>query len=174
MDEKLFKSGETIEQFLDKTGDKKVEFLSILKECEATESASKFEDYPPNLRVVAIAEYWLPEDVLYNLPILLDIAKRATNWEVRIFLRDGEQELISNYLKDGIYHAIPVIIFYDENFNELGHWVERPKSASQVFHEETLKLHTKLWKENKDEWRKETRLELSMLLDSADLGGQKG
>ncbi len=105
-----------------------------------------------------IAEPW-SGDVLYNLPPLLRLAE-AAGWQVRIFHRDQYPELILPYRKDGLYHSIPVIIFYDQDFNELTHWIERPEQATRTIDEESLKLRRRLREEHKEEWRKATFDEL--------------
>jgi hypothetical protein len=33
---------------------------------------------------------------------------------------------------NGPYQSIPVFVFFDEDFNEIGHWIERPKSVTQL------------------------------------------
>jgi selenoprotein W-related protein len=35
-------------------------------------------------------------------------------------------------LKDGQYRSIPVFVFFDDNFRELGHWSERPERMSEL------------------------------------------
>jgi hypothetical protein len=111
--------------------------------------------------VLVIAEPW-SGDVLYNLPPLLKLAE-ADGWQVRIFRRDAYPDLIQPYLKDGLYRSIPVFVFYDADFNELAHWVERPAEATRVIDEESLKLRRRLRAEHEAEWRQETLKELNAL-----------
>jgi hypothetical protein len=67
--------------------------------------------------------------------------------------------LILPYRKDGLYHSIPVFVFYDKDFNELGHWIERPAIATQVTDDESLQLRRRLREEHKADWRKATMTE---------------
>jgi hypothetical protein len=103
---------------------------------------------------MVVAEPW-SGDVLYYLPVLINMAEKV-GWDVRIFRRDTYPDLILPYLKDGIYHSIPVFVFYDSNFNEIGHWIERPADATRVIDEESLNLRRRLREEYKAEWSKHT------------------
>lgn len=71
---------------------------------------------------------------------------------MRIFRRDQHPELILPNRKDGLYHSIPVVVFFDADFNEVGCWIERPLIAHQVIEEESLKLRRRLREEQKAEW----------------------
>lgn len=160
MDKQFFSKGESIEQFLGRFNpEAKAKFEQHLDENELDESQlAEFAELPDDVNVMVIAEPW-SGDVLYNLPTLIRFAE-AAGWDVRIFPRDSYPELIMPYRKDGLYHSIPVFVFYDKNFNELGHWIERPAIATQVIDDESLKLRRRLREENKDGWRKATQTEL--------------
>jgi thiol-disulfide isomerase/thioredoxin len=88
------------------------------------------------VNVLVIAEDWCG-DVLRYLPMLARMAEVATNWKVRIFYRDRNLDLAERWLKDGIHRAIPVIAFFDENWNELGYYQEKP---AQVYKEEAAAI----------------------------------
>ena len=83
------------------------------------------------LNVVAIAEDWCG-DVIANLPILGRLAQNTGKLNVRVFLRDQNLDLIDQYLKEGKYRSIPVFVFFDQSFNELGHFIERPASVTDL------------------------------------------
>lgn len=82
-----------------------------------------------------------------------------------IFYHDEHSELIEPYDKDGLYHFIPVIVFYSAGFHTLSTWVERPVRATAVIDEEMLKLCC-LWEEYKAEWRAEFLCEIAELVQS--------
>lgn len=111
-----------------------------------------------DLNVVVIAEPW-SGDVLYNLPPLLVLAE-LKGWNVRIFLRDDNRELIEDYKKDGIYLSIPVFVFYDDQFKEIDAWIERPAIATKMIDDESLRLRRQLREHHKTEWRAATYAEL--------------
>ena len=45
--------------------------------------------------------------------------------EMRIFLRDENPDLMDQFLKNGLYRSIPVIVFLDEHMNEIARFIER-------------------------------------------------
>jgi hypothetical protein len=48
---------------------------------------------------------------------------------------------MDQYLKEGKYKSIPAVVFLDEDFNELGRWIERPASVTKLRAEKTQALH---------------------------------
>ena len=90
-----------------------------------------FQRLPQPLNVVALAEDWCG-DVINNLPVLGRLAATSGKLNVRIFLRDQNLDLMDQYLKDGQFRSIPVFVFFDENFRELGHWIERPARIHEM------------------------------------------
>jgi len=167
LDAGFFSKGETVQEYVASLGDGRSRFEQLLAQSELNEDLlRRARELPAGLKVLVIAEPW-SGDVLYNLPPLIRLSE-AVGWEVRIFRRDQYPNLILPYRKDGLYHSIPVFIFYDQQFNELGHWVERPALATKVIDEESLKLRRRLRDEHKDEWRQETLKELVNLVKRQD------
>jgi hypothetical protein len=164
MDKPFFEQGETIEQFLKNMQSNQEKFADLLDECILTpEWKRALETLPADLKVVVIAEDW-SGDVLYNAPVLFRLAQEA-GWDVRLFRRDKYPDLIIPYRKDGLYHSIPVFVFYDADFSEVAHWIERPAVATQTIDDESLKLRRRLREDHKDEWRQETIKEILTLLE---------
>jgi len=89
-----------------------------------------FKSLPKPLRVLVLAEDWCG-DVIANLPILGRLDKEVPALDVRIFYRDQNLDLMERWLNQGKYQSIPVFVFFDENFRELGHWIERPASVTE-------------------------------------------
>jgi hypothetical protein len=89
-----------------------------------------FASLTPPLYTLVIAEDWCG-DVIANLPILGRLAEASGTIDIRVFLRDQNLDLIDQYLKEGKFRSIPVFVFFDHNFRELGHWIERPTSWTQ-------------------------------------------
>jgi len=94
------------------------------------ETVRTFKSLPKPLRVLALAEDWCG-DVVANLPILGRLAKEVPTLDVRIFYRDQNLDLMERWLNQGKYQSIPVFVFFDESFRELGHWIERPASVTE-------------------------------------------
>ena len=89
-----------------------------------------FKNLRSPLDVLVIGADWC-YDVLTNLPVLARLAQESGKLNLRIFERDENPDLRDQYL-NGPYQSIPVFVFFDENFNEIGHWIERPKSVTQL------------------------------------------
>jgi thioredoxin family protein len=94
------------------------------------ETVSTLKALSQRLRVLVLAEDWCG-DVVANLPILGRLAKEASTLDVRIFYRDQNLDLMERWLNQGKYQSIPVFVFFDEGFRELGHWIERPASVTE-------------------------------------------
>jgi selT/selW/selH-like putative selenoprotein len=95
------------------------------------EDLAYFVSLPQCLHVLVLAEDWCG-DVIANLPILGRLAVESGKLNLRVFLRDQNLDLIDQYLKEGQFRAIPVFVFFDADFNEIGHWIERPASVTDL------------------------------------------
>jgi len=90
-----------------------------------------FKGLPQPLNVVVLAEDWCG-DVIANLPVIGVLAKAVGTLDLRIFYRDQNPDLIERWLNQGKYQSIPVVAFFDQRFRELGHWIERPASVTEL------------------------------------------
>jgi hypothetical protein len=88
-----------------------------------------FSALPQVLDVLVLTEDWC-SDALANLPILARLATASGKLNLRIFLRDQNLDLSDQFLKDGMHRSIPVFAFFDDDFRELGRWIERPAVIS--------------------------------------------
>jgi hypothetical protein len=106
------------------------------------EDKEAFSRLPRTLNVMALAEDWCG-DVVANVPILGRIARESGKLNVRIHLRDQEPgaTIMSQYLNRGEFKSIPTFIFLDDNFNELGVWIERPDSVTRLREERRQALY---------------------------------
>jgi hypothetical protein len=103
-----------------------------------------FKKLPKPLKVLAIAEDWCG-DVIANLPILGRLAQESGKLDVRVVLRD-QSTLIDSYLNKGQFKSIPVFVFLDDDYNELGVFFERPESVTA----ERAKQRQQIFAENPD------------------------
>lgn len=165
MNKDFFYQGETIEEFLSNSNELSDKYRQHIIEVQFDDDLlAQLAEMSANLKVMVIAEPW-SGDVLYYFPVLILMAEQA-GWEVRIFRRDSYPELILPYRKEGLYHSIPVYVFYDAEFNEVANWIERPAEATRVIDDESLKLRRRLREEHKAEWRQEAIKELAELFRS--------
>lgn len=95
------------------------------------EQSAAFQTLPKPLNVLAIGEDWRG-DVIANFPVLAKLAEATGKLNVRIFLRDQREDLINQCLKQGQFTSIPVVVFFDDDFAELGHFIERPDSVTEL------------------------------------------
>ena len=95
------------------------------------EAVRAFRSLPRPLNVVVLAEDWCG-DVIANLPVLGRLAREVGTLSVRVFYRDQNDDLMERWLNQGKFKSIPVFAFFDEHFKELGHWIERPASVSEL------------------------------------------
>jgi hypothetical protein len=89
-----------------------------------------FANLPQPLNVLVLAEDWCG-DVINNLPILGRLAAESGKLNLRIFLRDQNADIMDQYLNQGQFRSIPVFAFFDEQFHELGRFIERPASVTE-------------------------------------------
>jgi selT/selW/selH-like putative selenoprotein len=90
-----------------------------------------FRQLSAPFHVLVLAEDWCG-DVINNLPVLGRMAEASGKLDVRVFLRDQHLDIMDQYLKEGQFRSIPVFVVFDPNFQELGHWIERPASVSKL------------------------------------------
>jgi hypothetical protein len=83
----------------------------------------------PKTNVLVLTEDWCG-DALANVPILGRLAKETGRFDLRVFLRDQNDDLMSQYM-NGEYKSIPVFAFFDDSFREIGRWIERPASVTE-------------------------------------------
>ena len=78
--------------------------------------------------VVMLAENWCG-DVHRNSPLISHVVDAIPGAELRVFLRDQNADLRDAFLNNG-YQSIPVVVFFDQNWNEIGRWLERAHAAT--------------------------------------------
>ncbi len=88
-----------------------------------------FKALPQTYQVLVLAEDWCG-DVINNLPVMGRIAADSGKFNLRIFLRDQNLDIMDQYLNQGQFRSIPVFVFFDDAFNEVGHFIERPASVT--------------------------------------------
>ncbi len=79
-------------------------------------------------KVLALGEDWCP-DVFRGLPVMARIAE-AAGMEMRIFPRDDNLDIMSEFLNHGESQSIPTFVFYTSEHRYIAHWIERPAKAN--------------------------------------------
>jgi hypothetical protein len=83
------------------------------------------------LKVLVITEDWCG-DALVGFPAVARLVEGAPDVEMRVFLRDANPDVMDQYLKRGLYRTIPVIVFFDEQMNELARYMERQDVVTEL------------------------------------------
>jgi hypothetical protein len=73
---------------------------------------------PGTWRLVALTEDWCG-DAVNTLPVVARFAE-AAGWDLRLLSRDDNPDLMDAHLTNGRSRSIPVVIVYDEHWNEVG------------------------------------------------------
>lgn len=79
---------------------------------------------------LVITEAWCG-DAANSLPIIVKLAQARKDINLRLMLRDSNSEVMNSYLANGA-KSIPLIVFLDDDFNELALWGPRPEPAQEI------------------------------------------
>lgn len=141
IDRARFATGLTYDQFKDQMtrNRDRVEANEARVQIDA-EDLEAFRTLNGPVHVLALAEDWCG-DVIANLPVLGKLARETGTLDVRVFLRDQNKDLMQKYLNQGKYESIPVFAFFDDAFNELGVFVERPSTVTERRAEQRKQIH---------------------------------
>jgi hypothetical protein len=132
VDRRRFEQGLTYEAFKARMTRNRERFEENERRVQiAPEHVAAFRQLEAPLHVLVLAEDWCG-DVIANLPVLGRLAQESGKLDLRIFLRDENDDLMERYLNQGKYKSIPVFVFFDERFREIGHWIERPASVTEL------------------------------------------
>ncbi len=131
-----FENGETFDTYRERilAGGGLTKDLLIASEtglANATIDTSAFAMLPSRLRVLVL-HFDACSDSADTLPILNRIAQETGKIEMRIIERDDNPDLRDSHLLRGKFAAVPVVIFVDDDFNEIGHFIERPDSITNL------------------------------------------
>jgi hypothetical protein len=105
------------------------------------EDLAAFKNLPEPMDVLVIGADWC-YDVITNLPVLVRVAKESGKLNLRVFERDQSPDVMAEYM-NGPYTSIPVFVFFDRSFNEIGHWIERPKAVTDTRDERRREIFAK-------------------------------
>ena len=127
-----FATGMTYKEYIGQIAVNKDRFEENYKNCElsAEDKAffSKVAKMPNGAaKVMVIGEAWCP-DVTRGMPAAARVAE-AGGLEMRVFPRDKNLDIQNEFLKEGKYQSIPVVVFFTKDQQELCRWIERPGLA---------------------------------------------
>lgn len=129
LDAQRFVTGLTWKDYVAQMGDTRARTEENAAKSVLTEEERRFFAGLSQVRyAMMLAENWCG-DVHRNSPFLAHVCQAMPGCELRVFLRDQNVDLSDCYLNNG-YRSIPVIAFFDRDWNEIGHWIERSHPAT--------------------------------------------
>jgi hypothetical protein len=91
--------------------------------------AQAVADYGGQLDITAMGEDWCGDAVVV-LPLVARLAAEVPGIDLRLFVRSANPDLKDAYAEHGIT-SIPVLSFFDADWRQVGHWVERSAAAQR-------------------------------------------
>jgi hypothetical protein len=129
LDAQRFATGLTWKDYLAQMGDTRARTEEYSQRAVLTAEERTFFSGLGQVRyALMLAENWCG-DVHRNAGLLAHIAEAMPNCELRVFFRDQNLDLTDTFLNNG-YRSIPVMVFFDGDWNEIGRWIERPSAAT--------------------------------------------
>jgi hypothetical protein len=130
MDAKRFATGLGWKDYMAQMGDTRARTEDNYQKSALTPEERQFFGGLPQIRhAVMLAENWCG-DVHRNSPLLAHVCEAMPNCELKVFFRDQNLDLTDLFLNNG-YRSIPVVVFFDKDWNEMGRWIERAHAATQ-------------------------------------------
>ena len=130
LDAQRFATGLTWKDYLAQMGDTQARTEHNYGKAVLTEEERQFFSGLGQVRyALMLAENWCG-DVHRNSPVLAHIVEAVPNCELRVFFRDQNLDLTDCFLNNG-YRSIPILVFFDKDWNEIARWIERPHAATQ-------------------------------------------
>ena len=138
--ETYFKQSRPIGQYIDDMTVNKENVLSIYESFKLPNDDQRLKQLQQSAysKVLVISEDWCG-DAMMNLPILKRISEEL-NWEVRVFHRDEDMDLIDQYLTNGTSRSIPIFIFLNDNYEQETVWGPRAQIV-QKFVDDVRSTH---------------------------------
>jgi hypothetical protein len=129
LDDARFSKGLTWKDYMAQMGDTQARTEANYAKSTLTEDEKKFFSGVTGVKyVMMLAENWCG-DVHRNSPLIAHVVDALPGAELRVFFRDQNADLRDTFLNNG-YQSIPVVVFFDKDWNEIGHWIERAHPAT--------------------------------------------
>jgi thioredoxin family protein len=129
LDAQRFATGFTWKDYVAQMGDTRARTEDNSAKAVLTDDERKFFNGISQVKYcMMLAENWCG-DVHRNSPLIAHICEAMPGCELRVFLRDQNPDLRDTFLNNG-YQSIPVVVFFDKDWNEVGRWLERSHAAT--------------------------------------------
>jgi hypothetical protein len=130
---KLFENGISYEEYIKKSENHRERMNdSWMASQKAVQRLSQEQISRMNerLHVLCISENWCI-DCANAVPVIAILADMAPNWDFRIVSRDAFRKEFETFYTTAGRKKIPVILFADEDGDEIMRWIERPTRSYQ-------------------------------------------
>ena len=125
MNQERFDRASTFEQYLEGVVKNRELWHGVFERVRLPEDlAAAAHAVSGDWHLVALSEDWCG-DAVNTLPVIARLADEA-GWDLRVLSRDENSDLMDGHLTNGRSRSIPIVIVYDENFDEVGWWGPRP------------------------------------------------
>jgi hypothetical protein len=129
LDTQRFSKGLTWKDYMAQMGDTRARTEDNYAKSALTPDEQKFFSSVQGVKhVLMLAENWCG-DVHRNSPLVAHIVEAIPGAELRVFLRDQNLDITDCFLNNG-FRSIPVVVFFDADWNEIGRWIERAHPAT--------------------------------------------
>jgi hypothetical protein len=129
LDAARFGKGLTWKEYVAQMGDTRARTEENYGKSGLTEEERRFFSGITQVRhVLMLAENWCG-DVHRNSPLVAHIVEAMPNCEMRVHFRDQNLDLTDCFLNNG-FRSIPIVVFFDQDWNEIGRWIERAHAAT--------------------------------------------
>jgi hypothetical protein len=129
LDAQRFSTGLTWKDYMAQMGDTRARTEDNYAKSTLTDDERKFFSTVTHAKyAVMLAENWCG-DVHRNSPLIAHVCEAIPGCELRVFFRDQVPDLRDAFLNNG-YQSIPVVVFFDQGWNEIGRWIERAHAAT--------------------------------------------
>ena len=149
LDDKRFATGLTWKDYMAQMGDTRARTEENYAKSALTPDERKFFETVNGVKyAIMLAENWCG-DVHRNSPLAAHVCEAIPGCDLRVFLRDQAPDLRDAFLNNG-YQSIPVVVFFDKDWNEVGRWIERAHAATTKAAQIRAKTLDTAPKDNKD------------------------
>lgn len=125
MDRRRFEAAPTFAQYLEDVERNRELWHAVYERARVPDDLIEAaRAIPGRWRLVALSEDWCG-DAVNTLPVVARLAE-AAGWDLRVLSRDASSDLMDEHLTNGRSRSIPVVIVYDDDFEEVGWWGPRP------------------------------------------------
>jgi hypothetical protein len=129
LDAQRFATGLTWKDYMAQMGDTRARTEENYAKSALTEDERKSFSGMSQVRyALMLAENWCG-DVHRNSGLIAHICDAMPGCELRVFFRDKNLDLTDCFLNNG-FRSIPVTVFFDQDWNEIGRWLERAHAAT--------------------------------------------